>query len=141
MSGPGSAGPQAHGRLVIRDHRDRQGGHRQRAVYFEVGDGRASSRRRGDMSRRARTLPWLIGAPVLAVLFYGIARIVMSLLVQIREGMFARVAMHAVRKLALSTFEHMHRLSLRFHLERKTGGLTRVLERVEPASRISAAWR
>ena len=37
--------------------------------------------------------------------------------------------MHAVRKLALNTFEHMHRLSLRFHLERKTGGLTRVLER------------
>jgi ATP-binding cassette subfamily B protein len=43
--------------------------------------------------------------------------------------MFAKVAMHAVRRLALTTFEHMHRLSLRFHLERKTGGLTRVLER------------
>jgi ATP-binding cassette subfamily B protein len=43
--------------------------------------------------------------------------------------MFARVAMHAVRRLALNTFDHMHRLSLRFHLERKTGGLTRVLER------------
>ena len=76
-----------------------------------------------------QTLPWLIGAPVLASIFYGLARIVMSLLVQVREGMFARVAMHAVRKLALTTFEHMHRLSMRFHLERKTGGLTRVLER------------
>ena len=54
--------------------------------------------------------------------FYGLARIVMSLLVQVREGMFARAAMHAVRKLALTTFEHMHRLSMRFHLERKTGG-------------------
>jgi ATP-binding cassette, subfamily B, heavy metal transporter len=89
----------------------------------------------------SQTLPWLIGAPVLAVLFYGLARIVMSLLVQIREGMFARVAMHAVRKLALSTFEHMHRLSLRFHLERKTGGLTRVLERgrtgIENISRMA----
>ena len=53
----------------------------------------------------------------------------MTLLVQVREGMFAKVALHAVRKLALNTFEHMHRLSLRFHLERKTGGLTRVLER------------
>ncbi|CCB64683.1 MULTISPECIES: ABC transporter ATP-binding protein/permease [unclassified Hyphomicrobium] len=88
-----------------------------------------------------QTLPWLVGAPVLAVLFYGIARIVMALLVQIREGMFARVAMHAVRKLALSTFEHMHRLSLRFHLERKTGGLTRVLERgrtgIENISRMA----
>ncbi|CAA2138945.1 ABC transporter ATP-binding protein/permease [Hyphomicrobium sp. ghe19] len=89
----------------------------------------------------SQTLPWLIGAPVLATILYGIARIVMSLLVQVREGMFARVAMHAVRKLALSTFEHMHRLSLRFHLERKTGGLTRVLERgrtgIENISRMA----
>lgn len=74
-------------------------------------------------------LIWLAGAPILATLIYGASRIVMSLLVQGREGMFARVAMYAVRRLALSTFEHMHRLSLRFHLERKTGGLTRVLER------------
>jgi ATP-binding cassette subfamily B protein len=88
-----------------------------------------------------QTLPWLIGAPVLASILYGLSRIVMSLLVQVREGMFARVAMHAVRKLALSTFEHMHRLSLRFHLERKTGGLTRVLERgrtgIENISRMA----
>jgi ATP-binding cassette, subfamily B, heavy metal transporter len=72
---------------------------------------------------------WLIGAPVLATILYGLTRITMTLLVQFREGLFAKVAMHAVRQLALSTFEHMHRLSLRFHLERKTGGLTRVLER------------
>ncbi len=72
---------------------------------------------------------WLIGAPILAVVLYGIVRIVMTLLAQVREGLFAKVALNAVRKLALSTFEHMHRLSLRFHLERKTGGLTRVLER------------
>ena len=69
------------------------------------------------------------GAPVLATLLYGAVRISMTVLQQSREGLFAKVAMHAVRKLALSTFEHMHRLSLRFHLERKTGGLTRVLER------------
>jgi len=89
----------------------------------------------------SQSLPWLIGAPVLASILYGLARIVMSLLVQVREGMFARVAMHAVRKLALATFEHMHRLSLRFHLERKTGGLTRVLERgrtgIENISRMA----
>ncbi|MFA5958530.1 ABC transporter ATP-binding protein/permease [Hyphomicrobium sp.] len=89
----------------------------------------------------SQTLPWLVGAPVLAAILYGLSRIVMSLLVQVREGMFARVAMHAVRKLALSTFEHMHRLSLRFHLERKTGGLTRVLERgrtgIENISRMA----
>jgi ATP-binding cassette, subfamily B, heavy metal transporter len=76
-----------------------------------------------------QTVAWLVGAPVLATLLYGAARIAMTLLVQVREGMFAKVAMHAVRKLALDTFEHMHRLSLRFHLERKTGGLTRILER------------
>jgi ATP-binding cassette, subfamily B, heavy metal transporter len=75
------------------------------------------------------TLAWLIGAPVLATILYGATRIAMSLLVQVREGMFAKVAMHAVRRLALTTFEHMHNLSLRFHLERKTGGLTRILER------------
>ena len=53
----------------------------------------------------------------------------MAVLTQWRDGIFARVAMHAVRKLATITFVHMHELSLRFHLERKTGGLTRVLER------------
>ncbi len=51
------------------------------------------------------------------------------LLTQVRDGIFARVAMHAVRRLAILTFQHMHQLSLRFHLERKTGGLTRMLER------------
>jgi ATP-binding cassette, subfamily B, heavy metal transporter len=77
----------------------------------------------------AETIAWLIGAPLMATVLYGAARIAMVLLTQTREGMFAKVAMHAVRQLALATFEHMHRLSLRFHLERKTGGLTRVLER------------
>ena len=56
-------------------------------------------------------------------------RVLMAVLTQWRDGIFARVAMHAVRKLAYLTFVHMHELSLRFHLERKTGGLTRVLER------------
>jgi ATP-binding cassette subfamily B protein len=56
-------------------------------------------------------------------------RILMAALTQLRDGLFAKVAMHAVRRLAFRTFVHMHELSLRFHLERKTGGLTRVLER------------
>ena len=60
---------------------------------------------------------------------YGGTRILMAVLTQVRDGLFAKVAMHAVRRLAILTFEHMHQLSLRFHLERKTGGLTRVLER------------
>ena len=62
-------------------------------------------------------------------LAYGGMRILMGVLTQWRDGIFAKVAMHAVRRLAMLTFEHMHLLSLRFHLERKTGGLTRVLER------------
>jgi ATP-binding cassette, subfamily B, heavy metal transporter len=86
-------------------------------------------------------LPWLIAAPVVATILYGTARVLMTLLVQLRDGIFAAVSMHAVRKLALQTFEHMHRLSLRFHLERKTGGLTRVLERgrkgIEELSRMA----
>ena len=53
----------------------------------------------------------------------------MSVLTQLRDGLFASVAMHAVRRMANDVFVHLHDLSLRFHLERKTGGLTRVLER------------
>jgi len=72
---------------------------------------------------------WLLAAPILLTVAYALMRIAMAGLTQLRDGLFARVAMHAVRKLALRTFEHLHLLSLRFHLERKTGGLTRVLER------------
>ena len=72
---------------------------------------------------------WLIASPVLMTISYGAVRVIMAVLTQWRDGIFARVAMHAVRRLAYITFVHMHELSLRFHLERKTGGLTRVLER------------
>src|SRR4051812_22221149 len=79
-------------------------------------------------------------APLLLTVIYGITRIIMAVLTQGRDGLFAKVASRAVRKLALQTFEHRHRLSLRFHLERKTGGLTRVLERgregIEELSRL-----
>jgi ATP-binding cassette, subfamily B, heavy metal transporter len=74
-------------------------------------------------------LAWAFAAPVAMTLAYGGTRIVMGLLTQWRDGIFAKVAMNAVRRLAMLTFEHMHLLSLRYHLERKTGGLTRVLER------------
>ena len=72
---------------------------------------------------------WLIASPIIMTLSYGGIRILMAVLTQWRDGIFAKVAMHAVRKIAFLTFVHMHELSLRFHLERKTGGLTRVLER------------
>jgi ATP-binding cassette, subfamily B, heavy metal transporter len=72
---------------------------------------------------------WVFAAPIVMTIAYGGMRILMAALTQVRDGIFAKVAMNAVRRLAYLTFEHMHRLSLRFHLERKTGGLTRVLER------------
>jgi ATP-binding cassette subfamily B protein len=74
-------------------------------------------------------LLWVTAAPVALTVAYGGMRILMAVLTQMRDGVFAKVAMHAVRRLAFRTFIHMHELSLRFHLERKTGGLTRVLER------------
>ena len=72
---------------------------------------------------------WVIAIPIAMTIAYGGMRLLMALLTQVRDGIFAKVAMHAVRRLAILTFQHMHQLSLRFHLERKTGGLTRVLER------------
>jgi ATP-binding cassette, subfamily B, heavy metal transporter len=70
----------------------------------------------------------LTGAIALTVL-YGTMRVLMSFTQQGRDALFASVAMNAVRRLAIEVFVHLHQLSLRFHLERKTGGLTRILER------------
>ncbi|MCB1446477.1 MAG: ABC transporter ATP-binding protein/permease, partial [Rhizobiaceae bacterium] len=60
---------------------------------------------------------------------YNIARIVQAGFNQLRDTLFASVGQYAVRQLSLRTFRHLHQLSLRFHLERRTGGLTRVIER------------
>src|ERR1051325_2503128 len=68
---------------------------------------------------------WAFAAPVAMTLAYGLMRILMAVLTQLRDGVFAKVAMHAVRRLALLTFAHIHLLSLRVHLERKTGGVGR----------------
>ncbi len=75
------------------------------------------------------SLSSVIVGPLALTLLYGGLRIVMALLTQVRDAIFADVAMHAVRRLARDVFSHLHSLSLRFHLERKTGGLTRILER------------
>ena len=73
-------------------------------------------------------------------LLMGAIRIIAVILMQTRDAIFAAVAMHAVRRLATDLFVHMHELSLRFHISRKTGGLTRVLERgrnaIETLSRL-----
>lgn len=69
-----------------------------------------------------------LGAAAL-ILAYGTGRVLMLVLNQIRDVFFTRVGQHAVRELNNRTFQHLHRLSLRFHLERRTGGLSRVIER------------
>lgn len=63
------------------------------------------------------------------IVAYGLGRILMMAFNQIRDVLFTRVGQHAVRQLSNETFEHLHRLSLRFHLERKTGGLSRIIDR------------
>ena len=74
-------------------------------------------------------LPLVLAGPIALTLVYGLLRMVMALLTQGRDALFASVAMNAVRRLAFDVFVHLHELSLRYHLERKTGGLTRILER------------
>ena len=71
----------------------------------------------------------VLAGPVALTILYGVLRALMQLFTQGRDALFAAVSMNAVRRLADEVFIHLHRLSLRFHLERKTGGLTRVLER------------
>ncbi|MFC5385728.1 ABCB family ABC transporter ATP-binding protein/permease [Aquamicrobium segne] len=77
--------------------------------------------------------PWLLPAflatPVMLVVAYNLMRIIQLGFNQLRDALFARVGQYAVRQLAYRTFVHMHELSLRFHLERRTGGLSRIIER------------
>ncbi len=83
----------------------------------------------GKLQTGGPPLAHIIAGAATLTLLYGALRVLMAFTQQARDALFASVAMNAVRKLAIEVFEHLHRLSLRFHLERKTGGLTRVLER------------
>ncbi len=67
--------------------------------------------------------------PAAILLAYGVLRFSNSLFTELREILFARVTQESVRRISLQVFEHLHALSLRFHLERQTGGLTRDIER------------
>ena len=60
---------------------------------------------------------------------YGMARIMTIGFQQLRDAVFAPVGQRALRRLALETFTHIHRLSMRYHITRKTGGLSRIIER------------
>jgi len=76
--------------------------------------------------------PLVVGAvsvPVAIIIMYGVARIASQAFGQLRDAVFARVSQYAIRAVALRTFRHLHVLGLRFHLERQTGGLSRVIER------------
>jgi len=74
-------------------------------------------------------LPLILVGPLMLVAAYNAARIIQAGLNQLRDALFASVGQYAVRKLAYRTFVHMHNLSLRFHVERRTGGLSRIIER------------
>ena len=70
-----------------------------------------------------------VALPILLLLLYGALRFGNSLFTELREILFARVTQEAVRHISLEVFRHLHSLSLRFHLERQTGGLSRDMER------------
>jgi ABC-type transport system involved in Fe-S cluster assembly fused permease/ATPase subunit len=70
-----------------------------------------------------------IVVPAALIVFYGLGRVGAQLFAEVRDAVFAKVGQRAVRRVALATFRHMHALSLRFHLERQTGGLSRAIER------------
>lgn len=67
--------------------------------------------------------------PMAMLLAYGVLRLSVSAFTELRELVFAKATQGAARQIALETFEHLHGLSLRFHLERQTGGMTRDIER------------
>jgi ATP-binding cassette subfamily B protein len=71
----------------------------------------------------------IVAVPVALILAYGVARILAQAFGELRDAIFAPVSQRAIRNIALQVFHHLHALSLRFHLERQTGGLSRVIER------------
>ncbi len=71
----------------------------------------------------------LIVVPVMLIVANGVGRVLMNIFNNLRDALFAKVGQHAVRRLAYLTFVHMHQLSLRYHLQRRTGGLSRIIER------------
>jgi ABC-type transport system involved in Fe-S cluster assembly fused permease/ATPase subunit len=71
----------------------------------------------------------IAAVPVFLVIAYGVARMLSQALGELRDAVFAKVAQRAIRSAALQTFQHLHALSLRFHLDRRTGAVSRAIER------------
>jgi ABC-type multidrug transport system fused ATPase/permease subunit len=99
----------------------RQAGQRGRAGAAE-----APGRQPDDQARRPAAL---LVVPVGLLLAYGALRLSHSLFTELRELVFAKATEGAARSISLQVFRHLHALSLRFHLERQTGGMTRDIER------------
>jgi ATP-binding cassette subfamily B protein len=81
------------------------------------------------MSLRPGDPQWVLVVPASLLLGYGALRLMTSAFTELRELVFAKATQGAARSIALQTFEHLHALSLRFHLARQTGGMTRDIER------------
>ena len=79
----------------------------------------------GDVSTR----DVLIATPFLLIIGYALVRVAAQAFGELRDAVFAKVAQRAIRRVGLQTFDHLHALSLRFHLDRQTGGMTRAIER------------
>ena len=71
----------------------------------------------------------VLAVPVALIVGYGLARVMVQVFGELRDAVFAKVAQRAIRQAGLRTFRHLHRLSMRFHLDRKTGGIARAIER------------
>ncbi|MBL4740046.1 MAG: ABC transporter ATP-binding protein/permease [Sneathiella sp.] len=82
-----------------------------------------------DLTGEGGTAEVLIVVPIALVIAYGAARVFQQGFGELRDAVFAKVGQNAIRQVSLNTFKHLHRLSLRFHMDRQTGGLSRVIER------------
>ena len=82
-----------------------------------------------DLDAHQRVSTALLVVPLGLIAGYGLLRFSASLFTELRELLFSRVTQHAVRQIALEVFQHLHALSLRFHLSRQTGGVSRDIER------------
>ena len=71
----------------------------------------------------------ILVVPVALLVAYGALRLCTTLFTELREVVFSKATQGAARRIALETFNHLHALSLRFHLERQTGGMSRDIER------------
>ena len=82
------------------------------------------------LAGEGRDAAWMLGAGAIGLtVAYGMARLMNVGFQQLRDAVFAKVAQRALRSLALETFQHIHALSLSYHLSRRTGGLSRIIER------------